>query len=35
MSNDDTNLYDFIALYSLKILFECVVPFNPHSNLMR
>lgn len=35
MSNDDTNLYDFIALYSLKILFECVAPFNPHSNLMR
>ena len=35
MSNDDINLYDFIALYSLKILFECVVPFNPHSSLMR
>lgn len=35
MSNDDTNLHDFIALYSLKILFECVAPFNPHSSLMR
>ena len=35
MSNDDINLYDFIALYSLKILFECVVRFNPHSSLMR
>ena len=33
MSNVDTNLFTVIALNSLKILFECVAPFNPHSNL--
>lgn len=35
MSNAITNLYNFIALYSLKTLFVRIIPFNPHSSLVR